>query len=709
MDKLNSPIIKIAILFISINFLNPITFHAQTTTIKVYSDSIKHTIPYFGYNYIYANRGGKLIKLDTTWDAVRKQAAVDMSPGWLRFPGGTIANLYKWKGCIGPVVNRFGMHGYTLKPDDSFFGTDEAAQLAEEAGAENLFVVGGNTSAQYAADWVEYVNAPVGANPNGGIDYAQKRANNGHPAPYNVKFWEIVNEGGNGLVWPRWNENLDPVDNGSSGQYPFANTTFRNWAAFGGSKSFYDYKAVTNSAWKDSYIILTGVANEKRYTKLAPVVRDSVKVRIGTDISNSVEWTMVTSFATSYSTDKHYTLDETIGEITFGDGINGMIPPNEHFVFTDFAIENYDGHEQIYNAMKAIDSTIEIASGYAFMDEYTPNSIDGSQSHGGMGAPNPYPSDQLYANLSKVMGEYTFKYYEKKGWTSLPLFVTEIGTNGLDMEGSMFSLLLFAKAASWGDQIQMIGSNYLLSTIIQNECHINHEQNGSIIQGPGYVNILFNKYFGKKYIKSSSENMPTHTVNYYKNSWNNTLYSEPLDKVYVVSSMNVDSSKMYIMCINTTKIDSIQTNIQIITNDQLQVADFDTTVILKASSLTSINTQTNPNEISIVYANQPQFVNDTIINYLFEPASATVFVLDMTCPNGISQKKTNTFIGSNSEWFDPENWSLGYIPGLCHDVIIPTNKTVIITNDKVATCNTLCVKPGAIFEVTSKSRLEVLN
>ena len=40
------------------------------------------------------------------------------------------------------------------------------------------------------ADLVEYLNSPNnGSNPNGGINWAAERAKNGHPSPYNVKYF----------------------------------------------------------------------------------------------------------------------------------------------------------------------------------------------------------------------------------------------------------------------------------------------------------------------------------------------------------------------------------------------------------------------------------------------------------------------------------------------------------------------------------------
>ena len=58
----------------------------------------------------------------------------------------------------------------------------------------------GRGNAQDAADLIEYLNAQVGTNPNGGIDWAKVRADNGHPQPYNVRYFEIGNE--MNQAWP---------------------------------------------------------------------------------------------------------------------------------------------------------------------------------------------------------------------------------------------------------------------------------------------------------------------------------------------------------------------------------------------------------------------------------------------------------------------------------------------------------------------------
>ncbi len=109
----------------------------------------------------------------------------------LRWPGGCFADYYHWRDGIGPRAERPKMvnsiwGGVT---EDNSFGTHEYMELIERLGADP-FVVGnvGSGTVKEMADWWEYVNHP------GGSTLADERAANGHPAPYNVRFWGVGNE-----------------------------------------------------------------------------------------------------------------------------------------------------------------------------------------------------------------------------------------------------------------------------------------------------------------------------------------------------------------------------------------------------------------------------------------------------------------------------------------------------------------------------------
>ncbi len=131
----------------------------------------------------------------------------DMLIGNMRYSG---ADEFDWKGSIGPVGQRPPQ--YFLGADRvPKFGLDEFLRYCETHGIEPILGVkfrwpGGpgqpiegpdpyTKCLQDAADLVEYCNSPNdGSNPNGGTDWAAVRAANGHPEPYNVKWFELGNE-----------------------------------------------------------------------------------------------------------------------------------------------------------------------------------------------------------------------------------------------------------------------------------------------------------------------------------------------------------------------------------------------------------------------------------------------------------------------------------------------------------------------------------
>jgi len=122
------------------------------------------------------------------------QALRDLRPAFIRWPGGSFASTYRWKEGIGPYPSR-GYHpnvfwgGYS---DYYGFGTDEFLNLCKKLNAEPLITLAApNTSPEeieYALDWVRYVNAPSTT------EWGKRRAANGHPEPYNVRFFQIDNE-----------------------------------------------------------------------------------------------------------------------------------------------------------------------------------------------------------------------------------------------------------------------------------------------------------------------------------------------------------------------------------------------------------------------------------------------------------------------------------------------------------------------------------
>lgn len=103
----------------------------------------------------------------------------------LRWPGGCAVHEYNWKLTVGPLKDR----------QQQQFGLPEFMRLAEEIGAEPVITLSDFWGeASDFADLVEYLNAPIGKNQNGGVDWATVRAKDGHPGPYNTILFEYGNE-----------------------------------------------------------------------------------------------------------------------------------------------------------------------------------------------------------------------------------------------------------------------------------------------------------------------------------------------------------------------------------------------------------------------------------------------------------------------------------------------------------------------------------
>jgi alpha-N-arabinofuranosidase len=122
----------------------------------------------------------------------------ELKPAFIRWPGGNVAQDYRWLWGVGPRDERFTWANLSWKnePEPSDFGTDEFIAFARAVGAEPAITVnveGRGATAEEAAAWVEYCNGAATTR------YGAMRAANGHPEPYGVKYWEVGNE-----IWGDW-------------------------------------------------------------------------------------------------------------------------------------------------------------------------------------------------------------------------------------------------------------------------------------------------------------------------------------------------------------------------------------------------------------------------------------------------------------------------------------------------------------------------
>ena len=126
------------------------------------------------------------------------QAVKELHPTCMRWPGGGYVAQYNWEWGIGPQEERERWpHWMWMDYDQNCFGTDEFIRFCREVNSEPIIVVSVKFERpaeeydqilQDALHWLRYCNAPATD------ESGAKRAANGHPEPYNVKYWEIDNE-----------------------------------------------------------------------------------------------------------------------------------------------------------------------------------------------------------------------------------------------------------------------------------------------------------------------------------------------------------------------------------------------------------------------------------------------------------------------------------------------------------------------------------
>ena len=124
------------------------------------------------------------------WRADTTAVARSLNSGFWRLPGGNFLSGWDWHEAIGPRDKRPPMfdHAWSaMQPND--IGMDEWMELTRILGVEPYVSVNaGLGDANSAAEEVEYLNGAATT------EWGAKRAANGHPEPYGVKWWNIGNE-----------------------------------------------------------------------------------------------------------------------------------------------------------------------------------------------------------------------------------------------------------------------------------------------------------------------------------------------------------------------------------------------------------------------------------------------------------------------------------------------------------------------------------
>ena len=124
------------------------------------------------------------LRLDTI------EAFEEMGMKFLRFPGGTPADVYRWRDGIGPRAERPRTWNFFFGgEDDHAFGTDEFLRLCERVGATAGIKINPISAPMCEAlEWMQYCNY------GGDTTLANERRENGRDEPWGVRYWILGNE-----------------------------------------------------------------------------------------------------------------------------------------------------------------------------------------------------------------------------------------------------------------------------------------------------------------------------------------------------------------------------------------------------------------------------------------------------------------------------------------------------------------------------------
>lgn len=640
----------------------------SSTKITVESSNVLHSIKpgLFGVNHRYFVNGVGM------WDPVTKSVyaefdkkLADIGLKSLRYPGGTTANLFWWKRSIGPVEQRLNQVNPYLGngPEKANFGLDEAMRYSEKHGFDTPYVYNvGNGNPQDAAELVEYLNSPADA----AHPWAMKRAQNGHPAPYNIKTFELGNEI-NFIGQNYWMSgqivSQDPAvlalnsNSDLKTAYLYAN---------GGTVKFTQQKTGLIDDWRETDPTdaskSDGKPNQVKYAKYAPIDAGSqVEVSIGNNMYNPAtgkndlwqaqNWTQVSNLSETGAT-YSYELDYTTGAIKFGDGIHGDIPAAGKEIKVTYQT-THAGVGEYYTKMKAVDPTIKIYSSmdqsYAIAALGNTVPYDGVVIHPYIGMKKepvfgssmvtPYDPNNVAEYHYATMLDSEAKVQEVKeiahssatvSGRNIKPIVTEFGQHDAEYRtyqenGVTKTALLYE--GSLGATLQT--ANMLMHFIDMDlEYALRHslidrwfENKSAVPMGlfdtytflpsaSAYMYKMFTHMSGANKVKSTINNNPVRTVNIDNKDQN-------INKLMTVASRT--DNDLYMIVLNQDATDAV-TSVVELSGYKAQSAEVWT---LNSDKLEDINTNEKPNTVDI--DTSVLAINSNTFNYTYPAHSITAF------------------------------------------------------------------------------------
>jgi alpha-N-arabinofuranosidase len=291
----------------------------------------------------------------------------------LRYPGGETSDSFQWQRAIGPMARRlpvepYGMQAASLSPQCCILdgpqrplvGPDEFGRLLDQVGAVGTITVNfASGTAQQAADFVAYMTAKYrgpGPYPQSSPSYwAAMRAANGHRAPYPVPYWEVGNE----QFFPGqfgWRSGYALRIGPHPGYCP-AQDIADCLYAFGGTTAFWDQTVGKSADQRPSASYSDGQPGQSFFVYFPPVVPSSAVVQV-----NGRAWARVANLAVEPPGADIYALDTATGEIRFGDGSHGAVPPRGALITASYSSGPHAGFVQYYQAMKRVSPNIHVCA-----------------------------------------------------------------------------------------------------------------------------------------------------------------------------------------------------------------------------------------------------------------------------------------------------------------------------------------------------------
>jgi alpha-N-arabinofuranosidase len=265
-------------------------------------------------------------------------AASPLRIGSLRFPGGAVANPFRWRHAVGPQAERKPtISGLDGRPLTTEYGPVEHLTVCRALGAEPVMLVNcGSAHPDEAAAWVGYMNAPD----DGRSEWARLRAEHGRTEPFGVRYWELGNEfhrahDGSTNTWIQFDE--ERYVRGGTQRQPLR-------------------QVVRADDWSEEAGLSTGGPDQRFNVRFPPVRLGSLTLFV-----DNQPWIRVPELATT-GCGPYFALDETTGEIRFGDGVHGTIPRRGARITSTYDAGPLPGFVDFYRAMKSMDPTIRVGS-----------------------------------------------------------------------------------------------------------------------------------------------------------------------------------------------------------------------------------------------------------------------------------------------------------------------------------------------------------